>query len=100
MVIGESLVVGCDSQIQWWVGQLMMGKSVVGGLAYDWVPKDGSLVGGCVGCDGGGFCCAKSVVVGPACEWVPKYGSAVGGLAATVGVCVGWVSQWVASVMF
>ena len=47
-----------------------------------------ATVGGCVGCDGGGFCCAKSVVGGPACEWVPKYGSAVGGLAATMGECV------------
>ena len=79
MVIGGSLVVGCDGQIQWWVA---------------------ATVGGCVGCDSDGFCCAKSIVGGPACEWVPKYGSAVGGLAATVGECVGWVSQWVASVMF
>ena len=31
MVIGESLVVGCDGQIQWWVGRLVMGESVVVG---------------------------------------------------------------------
>ena len=72
MVIGGSLVVGCDGRIQWWVGR--------------WVA---ATVGRCVGCDGGGFCCAKSVVGGPACEWVPKYGSAVGGLAATMGECAG-----------
>ena len=29
MVIGGSLVVGCDGQIQWWVGRLVMGESVV-----------------------------------------------------------------------
>ena len=68
MVIGGSLVVGCDGQIQWWVA---------------------ATVGGCVGCDSDGFCCAKSIVGGPACEWVPKYGSAVGGLAATMGECAG-----------
>ena len=40
MVIGRSLVVGCDGQIQWWVGrpvggwvgQLVMGESVVVGF--------------------------------------------------------------------
>ena len=31
MVIGGSLVVGCDGQIQWWVGRLVMGESVVVG---------------------------------------------------------------------
>ena len=31
MVIGGSLVVGCDGQIQWWVGRLEMGESVVVG---------------------------------------------------------------------
>ena len=68
MVIGGSLVVGCDGQIQWWVA---------------------ATVGGCVGCDGGGFCCAKSVVGGPACEWVSKDESMMSGLAATVGGCGG-----------
>ena len=72
MVIGGSLVVGCDGRIQWWVGR--------------WVA---ATVGRCVGCDGGGFCCAKSVVGGPACEWVPKYGLSVGGLAVIMGGCVG-----------
>ena len=54
MVIGRSLVVGCDGQIQWWVGWLVMGKSVVMGSVVqnrwceigEWVPKDGSAVGG------------------------------------------------------
>ena len=28
MVIGGSLVVGCDGQIQWWVGRLVVGSVV------------------------------------------------------------------------
>ena len=28
MVIGGSLVVGCDGQIQWWVGWLVVGSVV------------------------------------------------------------------------
>ena len=31
MVIGGSVVVGCDGQIQWWVGRPVMGGSVVVG---------------------------------------------------------------------
>ena len=47
MVIGGSLVVGCDGQIQWWVGRLVMGESVVVGFVVrnrwceigEWVPN-------------------------------------------------------------
>ena len=47
MVIGGSLVVGCDGQIQWWVGRLVMGESVVVGSVMrnrwceigEWVPN-------------------------------------------------------------
>ena len=72
MVIGGSLVVGCDGQIQWWVGRLVMGESVVGGSACKWVLKDRSVVdglavtvGGCVGCGGsvGGGGCVLILVV-------------------------------------
>ena len=71
MVIGRSLVVGCNSQIQWWVGRLVMGESVVGGSACKWVLKDRSVVdglavtvGGCVGCGGsGGGCGCVSILV-------------------------------------
>ena len=31
MVIGGSLVIGCDGQIQCWVGWLVMGESMVVG---------------------------------------------------------------------
>ena len=31
MLIGKSLVVGCDGQIQWWVGRLVIGESMVVG---------------------------------------------------------------------
>ena len=47
MVIGRSLVVGCNSQIQWWVGRLVMGELVVVGSVVrhwwrefgEWVPN-------------------------------------------------------------
>ena len=46
MMIGRSLVVGCDGQIQWWVGRLVMGKSVmVGFVVRNWWWED-QLVNG------------------------------------------------------
>ena len=73
MVMDKSMVVGCDGQIQWWVGWLVMGESVVVGSNV-WIrwwegrPVDGfqrmgrQWVSGWVG-GGSGWVCGMRWVV-------------------------------------